>query len=258
MLVVLAGSLAVVSAGRSRSFAARDALFSLLTGFLLVAAAAALAYPRDRRLRDLVGRPPADARAWWWVGSAVPLMALAMAVLISALWLLSWIAPEFTMRELLGPDEPSASAGRPAVYHAIEQLCAVVLGSVAEELLFRDALLLRWEPRWGARRATLASAALFAVLHVSPVGAFVFALFATRLARRTGTLLVPMAMHVLHNALVAAFDDVGPAGEEGGTLTQLRWEAGVVALAFLPAIPLTIWLFRRLRGAPALAPAPLG
>ncbi len=255
LAALVATSLALASPAGSASPAA-DVAFGYLTVGCLVAWAAALSWRDGVPLRALVGGPPRDRRAWAWAGLAVPLLAFSLTTVLGALYVLSWVAPGFVGGAVLGPDDPAPLAGRP-LYLALDAAAAAVLGPVAEEVLFRGALLRRWSARWGPGRGMVASAALFAALHASPLGAFAFGVCMALLARRTGTLLVPMAAHVAHNALVQAVELWAPGDEAAGTLAEFRAAAWPVALAAVPATLLLLWLVRRLGGrtAPGIAPA---
>jgi membrane protease YdiL (CAAX protease family) len=241
-----------VGAGRPAAAVA----FSYLTVACVVAWAAALSYGDGVPLRALVGPVPRERRMWAWVALAVPLLVFSLTTLLGALYLLSWVAPAFVAGVLLGPDDPALLAGRP-LYLALDVAAATVFGPMAEEVLFRGALLRRWSGRWGPRWGMVASAALFAALHEAALGAFVFGVCMALLARHAGGLLVPMAAHVAHNALLQAGERLAPGGDPVGTLAEFRAEAWPVALAAVPATLLLLWLVRRLgdRVAPAVAPA---
>lgn len=187
------------------------------------------------RLRDVIGEAPADRREWAWVGLAIPIIAFEITAVIGIYYALSWVAPGFVETELLAPDEPSLLAGRPMLA-ALELATVVLLGPIAEELFFRGALVHRWTARWGPRVAAGASAALFGALHADPIGGVVFGLCMTLVYLRTGTLLVPMACHALHNAALSAPEilspEITPTGE---TLAEFREDAVWITLA----LPLT-------------------
>lgn len=244
-------ALLAASVALQRRATAGDAAADVAGGYVLCAGLALWAWHLcDRggvRLGALVGRPPSDRRAWGWAGLALPLLAFELAALTSVLYALSWAAPGFVERDLLGPDEPSLLRGRPLLL-ALDAAVVVVLGPVAEELFFRGALLARWSARWGARRALLASAALFAALHADPVGAFVFAVCMALLFRKTGTLLVPMACHVLHNAVITAVETFTPDDLSGATLAEFRADARWAVLALPVAAAVLALSARRLRG----------
>jgi membrane protease YdiL (CAAX protease family) len=74
-----------------------------------------------------------------------------------------------------------------------------------EELLFRGVLVDVLTARWGRRKAWLASAALFGVLHpVNAPAAFLLALVQSALRRSSGGLLLPIALHSTYNLALAA------------------------------------------------------
>jgi uncharacterized protein len=197
------------------------------------------------RLRDLVGRPPADRREWRWVGLVVPLGIVSVVGVMNVYYLLSWLAPGFVERDLLGPDDPPL-ANATAVHTMLVLTVSVVLGPVAEELFFRGALLRRWSARWGPWGGLVASSALFGVAHGPDlIGATAFGVFMALLYRRTGTLLVPMACHVANNALGAILEII-PDGADGEftTLAEFRADAWPAAVA-LPLLVIGLVLGAR-------------
>lgn len=247
------GALLAASFGLQRRATAGDAAAEVAVGYVLCAGLALWAWHLCNqggvRLTALLGRPPADRRAWRWAGLAVPLLAFEVTALLSAYYALSWAAPGFVERDLLGPDEPSLLRGRPLLL-ALDSAAAAVLGPVAEELFFRGALLYRWSARWGPRGGLLASSALFGAMHADPVGALAFGACMALLYRRTGTLLVPMACHVLHNAVIAVVEALTPADPAGETLAEFRADAGWAVLALPVAAAALALAVRRLRGRP--------
>lgn len=81
----------------------------------------------------------------------------------------------------------------------------VVLGPVAEELLFRGVILRGFLSHYPARKAVLASALLFGIFHVNPfqiVTATVLGVVFGWWRVATGSLLLPLLGHGLYNALV--------------------------------------------------------
>jgi|GEM_PF-1118022 len=80
----------------------------------------------------------------------------------------------------------------------------VVLGPIAEEFLFRGLILRGFLSRYSVRKAILASAILFGLIHVNPfqivTGTALGVLFAWWRVK-TGSLLPPLFGHALNNAL---------------------------------------------------------
>ncbi|MBI3324044.1 MAG: CPBP family intramembrane metalloprotease [Candidatus Omnitrophica bacterium] len=84
-------------------------------------------------------------------------------------------------------------------------LLACVVGPIVEELLFRGLLFAALRSRVSRWMAILISGALFAAVHTNVVGFLpIMALgcFLAALYERTGSLLSPIAVHVVHNTLL--------------------------------------------------------
>ena len=108
----------------------------------------------------------------------------------------------------------------------------------------------RWANKWGVKRAIIFSSLLFGVLHVEgtlegTLGAFVFGVVMAILYLRTRTLLIPIACHMLNNAVAVA---IGIWGVGWGDPTSLEdfqsmlWIA-VVGLAIATPI-LFLYIYR--------------
>ncbi len=113
---------------------------------------------------------------------------------------IGWQPPAEPIQELIFQEH------RPAVL-GVTVLLACLLGPVAEELFFRGVLYaaLRRHATWTS--AMLLSAGLFALVHTNVLGFLPIMLLGCLLANlyeRTGSLAVPIAVHVLHNTLLMA------------------------------------------------------
>jgi uncharacterized protein len=218
----------------------------LATGYALYAGAAVWALRQCRRagtgVRQLVGPAPREWPAWRLPGITLALVLLSVGA-IWLLWLpLSYVAPDLVRAWVLEPD-PLASLRDGGVRGALAVALIVFVGPAVEELVFRGVVLRRWAHRWGAGRALFASAAVFGLLHLDVLGAVAFGLVMGMLYVRTGSLWVPVACHMLTNALVVAAELVPwMAGPYTLARFQREWYVGAVALA--AALP-ALWLLRR-------------
>lgn len=104
---------------------------------------------------------------------------------------------------------------------AVFFIAAVVVAPIVEEVTFRGLLFGTLAERWGKTAGMVVSSGLFAILHLDPIGAFVFGLAACVLYVRTRTLLVPMAVHVLYNLLVTLLSLSGLSDNQ----TPVDWAA---------------------------------
>jgi len=83
-----------------------------------------------------------------------------------------------------------------------------VLGPVMEEIFFRGFAYKAFRTRYGVSRATLATAAIFSLLHASLIGLvpiFVLGIFLTILYERTGSLVPGIVAHMTHNLIMVSF-----------------------------------------------------
>lgn len=83
----------------------------------------------------------------------------------------------------------------------LQWVVIVGLAPVTEEWLFRGVLHHRFARRFGAGRAQLLTAALFALLHMNPFGVFALGMMLQALYRRTRSLTTCILAHALNNAI---------------------------------------------------------
>ena len=136
----------------------------------------------------------------------------------------------------------------------------VILGPVAEELLFRGVILRGFLSRYTVRRAVAASAVLFGAAHLVPFGVVTATILGVLFAwwrTKTGSLLLPMVGHSLHNALVVTtlrlplLGGLRMAGPTPGEIIQPLWFTVAGVLLFAAGI----FLFMRAsRNRPSPAP----
>ncbi len=118
---------------------------------------------------------------------------------------------------------------------------AVFVAPIVEEVTFRGLLFGTLAERWGKTAGMVVSSGLFAILHLDPIGAFVFGLVACVLYVRTRTLLVPMAVHVLYNLLVALLSLSGLSDSQTPTdwaefWTQFQYYGFIAMLVSSPVV----------------------
>lgn len=195
--------------------------------------------------RGLFGRLPSRAELPL-LAVVVPVDLLTLGATMAVFIPLSYVAPRFVERIVLGPNDLLDARSFP------QWLGVVLLASVAapfvEELFFRGILLHRWARRWGTGPAVVASSLLFAVLHGEWIGHFLFGVAMCALYLRTRTLWLPIVAHALSNlaiALTGLPDALSHAPAHPDTLATLRsqWPLGV--LAFVAGVVLLWWYVRR-------------
>ncbi len=162
--------------------------------------------------------------------AAAVIFSFGSAMLISAL--LSYVGPGWT-ESFVGADGWLNEG--PAVFLLV---IVLVVAPVIEEVLFRGLMLHRIAVKWGLGPAIVVSSAVFGLLHVNFVGVGVLGIVMALLYVRTRTLIVPIACHVLNNAVavslvILAMLTNAPGGEQAGLTSAQAREGIVVGLALL-------------------------
>jgi len=125
-----------------------------------------------------------------------------------------------------------------------------VFPAVFEELIFRG-IILRGLAPLGKTKAVLISAAAFALAHMSPaqtVHQFLLGIVMGLIAWETGSILAPMLIHFINNALSVVLDVSGFFG----LIEKMRaWEIVVAALVTLAAVCGIMYLILRFIKKPA-------
>jgi uncharacterized protein len=206
LLVVLPGYVlqrAAQKAGYASAFLVFNWVFYLVWGLwaLHVGRRAGL------RMQSLAARPQRRA-LWALVLLAIPLLAITVSALFLQILALSRVFPRVAI-SLLGPSE--VGAGAHSLWTPIVEVTGATLVPAVEETVFRGVLLNLWARRWGLRSAVIWSSLVFAVLHLDPIGSFIFGVVMVGLYASSGSLLVPVVTHALYNAaaLIDTSDDTG-------------------------------------------------
>jgi membrane protease YdiL (CAAX protease family) len=187
--------------------------------------------------------------------STLGLFGLTVILLVSslgALWStyipLSYVFPGFVESFVLQDELFSSSPRFAFLNNILEVISAVLLAPIVEEIFFRGVLLNRWAAKWGLKKAILASSFVFAILHVDVVGAFVFGAVMAVLYVKSNSLIGPIIVHVLNNALAVWIDLVSkewPAFLGDNSLEAFRsWFWVGLALFAITMPPLMIYLRR--------------
>ena len=179
--------------------------------------------------RQLIGPPPRKLSKWGWVALLMPIFLVGVG--INAIFVVA-------IAELSPVLAPSLLNWPPPMELHHEVIIGLVLAPVIEELFFRGVLLHRWADKWGCTRAILATSVLFASYHPDILGTFVAGVVLSLVYLRTRTLLVPMLMHFIHNALFS-LPDVFTASDPGATPPGERITPGEM-IARYDSWPLTV------------------
>lgn len=116
--------------------------------------------------------------------------------LILYMYSFAWITPDFIMNALHEPIIDSTGG------YVFQFIRVVFIAPIVGEFVFRGFLLQRFAAKWGTSIAMVVVALLFACLHADFLGAVVFSIVLSIVYIRTKSLLMPIAIHMLNNALV--------------------------------------------------------
>jgi membrane protease YdiL (CAAX protease family) len=209
----------------------------------------ARAEPVGLDLRALAA-PPRRPREWWYLLLVVPLVVVSVAALYLVIAGASLVAPG-AVRHWLDAAGADSAMGAPTALAFTGMMAENALGAVAEELVFRGVLLHLWAARFGVRLGVLATSLLFAVMHADVLGSLIFGVAMAVLYMRTGTLLVPIALHFLFNVCVDVVGILDRDPRQALSLAELRadwWQAG---MAFVAALAVIVVVLRRALSAPS-------
>ena len=209
-------------------------------------------------LRSLMGPRPLRPTVRWTFVTAIGLLGVSLAAVYALFIPLSFVAPDFVSYWLF-EDMPTmyftSGEGR-WLGNAVNFAVIVLLAPMVEELLFRGLLLPAWTARMGQAWAVGLSSLVFAALHADLGGAFLFAAVVAIAFLKTGTLWVPVLIHVSNNAIVWVLNlvDLATGGGSPGTVAELyeTWWHGAIGLAM--GAPILVAMLRRMPGPPAETP----
>lgn len=195
-------------------------------------------------VRNFVGPYPSSFSA----GQVLILTLVLFIASEGCIWLfwipVSYVLPEFTVEWGLARFPSSWDPQFPAL-SVINIFFAVIFGPIVEELVFRGVLLQRWTAKWGAWPALTVSSVVFGALHTDVLGGIIFGFVMGFLASRTCGLWVPIAVHIVNNAISLALEFAPEWTALPSALSAFRrlWPYGLFCTllgAFL------LWHFRRL------------
>lgn len=157
-------------------------------------------------LTAVIGTLPQESRGWLRAGMLGPLvLAFSAASMWATVYAASGVSPDWAGQQLAGDDDPTVLIDRlSTTQRYLLALLAVVIAPVVEEFAFRGLLMRRSMARRGFWPGLLLSALVFAVLHPPNwIGAFVFSVVAGILYLWSGSLALPILVHMINNGFVA-------------------------------------------------------
>jgi len=131
------------------------------------------------------------------LGTAMALLMCCEGLFWLCFYPLTLWFPEAAQRWLLR--SPPILAHSEAVILFARIAAFGIVAPIVEEVVFRGILFRRWASTLGSVRGLVLSSAMFALFHIDPPGAFVFAVVVSLLYAKTGTLYVPVVVHAIYN-----------------------------------------------------------
>lgn len=193
----------------------------------------------------IVGKFPSSNKWWGILGVIILLILFSQGAYWILYYPLSFIDPSYVDGILNETSFYSvADTASPQVYNLLLVLIGVMVAPVVEEFLFRGIILQRLAVKWGITWGVLASSFIFGMLHLDIVGAFVFGIFMSIIYINTKTLLVPIACHLLNNALafgVVITEFILEGGETATTVVQFQSDVWTGLIPLLISIPIVIY-----------------
>ncbi|KFM99537.1 CPBP family intramembrane metalloprotease [Bacillus clarus] len=126
----------------------------------------------------------------------IMLCLFSYGYLILYMYSFAWITPDFIMNAL---HEPIVDSTGGYIYQFI---MVVFVAPTIGEFVFRGFLLQRFAAKWGTGTGMIVVAILFGYLHVDFLGATVFSIVLSIIYIRSKSLLMPICIHILNNAIV--------------------------------------------------------
>ena len=137
-----------------------------------------------------------------WVG--IPLGVGSQLILMNLVnWPLAKLFPDQFSPEQISERADEIASTAPGWWAVLLVLVVVVGAPIVEEIVYRGCLQTRLVSSFGPSIGVVSTAALFALIHLSPVeipGLFVFALVLGVVRLRSGTLGLPIVTHFAFNA----------------------------------------------------------
>lgn len=140
--------------------------------------------------------------SWKWLLGSVALAPPLGALRIAAAWAMSALFPRSAEAAQTIADMASQSASTLAIVLSVLLVSGLV--PLWEEIFFRGFLYQWLRERLSCAAAVGLSAAIFALFHLDPayaLSAFIFGVAAALLFERSGSLWVPIALHITGNLI---------------------------------------------------------
>lgn len=140
-----------------------------------------------------------------YLGLTIVIIFCSMGIFLAKIILVYLIAPDWVSDFANRSDVMDFDFGETMMGNGVLFLAVVIIGPIAEEILFRGILFTRWSRVYGPARAAFYSSLLFGVLHANALGLFFAGWVLCMVYMYTRSLWVPIAMHILNNLFAVLF-----------------------------------------------------
>lgn len=136
-----------------------------------------------------------------YIGFGLLIIFCSMGIFYGKILLVYLIAPDWVGDFAARGDMMELDFGDSFLAGVLLFLAVVIIGPIAEEILFRGILFTRWSRVYGPARAAFYSSLLFGVLHANAIGLFFAGWVLCMVYMYTRSLWIPIAIHILNNFL---------------------------------------------------------
>lgn len=195
---------------------------------------------KDLSVTVIFRQPVPNYKFLWFV---VPLIMFAVGNMWSITVFLNVLDPgvaESYFSWLMSDEVLAITPETTIVQYLLIFVMVSVIAPVIEEVVFRGVLVERLGLKYGYTSAVIISSIIFGVLHADVIGAFVFGIILSIIYLQTKSLLMPVLIHALNNALAILIFEYPIGYEAWETITPYIEHAWIGISLFMIT---TIWCY---------------
>lgn len=180
------------------------------------------------------------------------LIIMSISIMLAFQYIIALAGSASYIEELYSSADPTTKIS--PIYMILN---TVLLAPIVEEFLFRGYLFNKWGETIGVKKAMFFTSLLFSVLHFQSgfVGQFIDGLFYCIVYMKTKNLIVPMILHIFHNALIKLITYYNNLNTNSNSIDQVSSEVGlhylqsiglIGIIVFTLILPVVIYIFYKL------------